>query len=350
MIPYWLLFIYFAAGALIERDFDGRRTTRSIALTIGAVIIALMIGLRFRVGGDWTTYRWQFAFSGRTSAHRMIDLFGDPAYSLLSWTVAHLGGTIWQLNLVSGTIFSWGLLRFSRAQANPWLAMTMAIPYLVVVVAMGYSRQAVAIGILMAGIAAIINGGSTLRFAAYVALAALFHKTAVMALPLVVFAQPRNRLVNLLAGLALSYLFYDLFLSESMNVLYRNYIKAEYSSQGAAIRVVLNVIPAVLYLLNRRNFGFAPVESKLWFCFSLAALLFLGLLIASPSSTAVDRMALYIIPIQMAVWSRVPMAYKLHMVGRVATVVFAAAVLFTWLNFAVHSIAWVPYRIYPLFA
>jgi len=350
VIPYWLLFIYFAAGGLIEHDFEGRHTKRSIPLVIGALIIALMIGLRYEVGGDWRTYDWQFAYAGRVSAETMISIFGDPAYSLLTSAISHLGGSIWQVNLLSGLIFAWGLLRFARAQANPWLAITMAIPYLIVVVAMGYTRQAVAIGILMAGLAAVINGASTLRFAVYVAAAALFHKTAVVALPLVVFAQPRNRLVNVLAGLALTYLFYDLFLSESMNTLYRNYVKAEYSSQGAAIRVVLNVIPAMLYLINRRNFGFTPVESRLWFCFSIAALLFLVLLIATPSSTAVDRMALYIIPIQMAIWSRVHSAYRLQAVGRFITVAFAAAVLFTWLNFAVHAISWVPYRIYPLFA
>jgi hypothetical protein len=349
VIPYWLLFIYFAAGALIEQDVEGPRR-RSLLLVIGAVIVALMIGFRFKVGADWITYQAIFGFSQLLDVRRMISLFGDPGYSVITWSVAHAGGSIWLVNLIGGAVFSWGLLRFCRAQANPWLAMTIAIPYLVVVVAMGYSRQAVAIGILMAGLASVIEGASTLRFAIYVAVAALFHKTAVMVLPLVAFAQPRSRLINLLAGIALSYLFYDLFLSESMNVLYRNYIKAEYSSQGAAIRVVLNVIPAVLYLINRRNFHFEPAESKLWFYFSLASLLFLALLIALPSSTAVDRMALYIIPIQIAIWSRVHTAYRLHTVGRVITIAFAAAVLFTWLNFAVHARYWVPYQLYPLFA
>jgi hypothetical protein len=242
------------------------------------------------------------------------------------------------------------LLRFARAQANPWLAMTIAIPYLVVVVAMGYSRQAVAIGILMAGLASVVRGASTTRFAAYVAVAALFHKTAVVMLPLIAFAQRRNRLVNLLAGVALSVLFYDLFLSESMNRFYKNYILAEYSSQGAAIRVVLSVIPSVLYLVNRPRFQFPAAESKMWFYFSLASLCLLGLLLTVPSSTAVDRIALYVIPVQIAVWSRVPKAYNLHTVGRFFVVAFSAAILFTWLNFAIHAKYWVPYRLYPVFS
>jgi hypothetical protein len=348
VIPYWLLYLYFAAGALVVHD--DLRPKRPYFLILGALIIAAIIGLRYRVGADWDTYRHIFAYSRLVGAIRMITYMGDPAYALLTWAVAHLDGRIWEVNLVCGLIFSWGLQRFARAQANPWLAMVIAVPYLVVVVAMGYSRQAVAIGILMAGLASVIRGGSTLRFAAYVAAAALFHKTAVMLLPLVAFAQERSRVVNLLAGLAVTLLFYDLFLSESVGQLYQNYVTAEYSSQGAAERVILNVIPAVLYLVNRRNFNFSPVESKLWFYFSGTAILFVGLLIVVPSSTAVDRTALYIIPIQLAIWSRVHVAYNLRAVGRFIVVAFAGVILFTWLNFAVHAKYWVPYRVYPIFA
>jgi hypothetical protein len=349
VIPYWLLFIYFAAGALVEHD-QGLRARHRFFLILGAFIIAGMIGFRYKVGADWNTYRQIFAYSRLVSASQMISSVGDPAYGLLTWAVAHLNGSIWEVNLVCGAIFAWGLLRFARAQANPWLAMVMGIPYLVVVVAMGYTRQAVAIGILMAGMASVVRGGSTLRFAAYVAAAALFHKTAVMLLPLVAFAQERGRMVNLLVGFAVTVLFYDTFLSESMSLLYKNYVSAEYSSQGAAQRVILNVIPAVLYLINRRNFQFSPVESKLWFYFSIASLLFLVLLVVIPSSTAVDRMALYIIPIQMAVWSRVHIAYNLRTLGRFVVVGLAAVILFTWLNFAVHARFWVPYQLFPVFA
>lgn len=134
MIPYWLLFIFFAAGALLEHDVYGPRQ-RSILLLIGGLLIALMIGFRFEVGADWPTYDMIFDYSKRLSAGRMVRLFGDPAYSLLTWGLSQLGGSIWQVNLVGGLIFSWGLVRFARAQANPWLAITVAIPYLVVVVA-----------------------------------------------------------------------------------------------------------------------------------------------------------------------------------------------------------------------
>jgi hypothetical protein len=351
--PYWLLFLYFAAAALLERDdhdFETRATNRTPLLLMGGLIIALMIGLRFRVSADWPIYNDMFEDSRRLSLGSSIARISDPAYALLNWGISHGGGEFWMVNTVCGLIFAWGLIRFAGAQANPWLALLTAIPYLVIVVAMGYSRQSVAIGIVLAGLAAVARGGSTLRFAVYVAAAALFHKTAVMMLPLVAFAQERNRLTNLVTGLAVLVLFYDLFLSNSISRLYRNYIDLEGSSQGAGIRVTLNAIPAVLYLINRRSFAFSLVETRLAFNFSVAALLFVPLLLISPSSTAVDRMALYIIPLQLVLWSRMHMAYNLGNVGRAIIVAFAATVLFTWLNFAVHAHFWIPYKLYPVFS
>ena len=102
--------------------------------------------------------------------------------------------------MICAAIFVWGLMRFAEAQERPWLAVVVAIPYLVIVVAIGYTRQGVSIGLIMAGLASYVHKGSVLRFAAYVALAATFHKTAVVALPLVALANERGRAVNLLVA------------------------------------------------------------------------------------------------------------------------------------------------------
>ncbi len=84
---------------------------------------------------------------------------------------------------------------------------------------------------------------------------------------------------------------------------------------------------------------------------SLGALAFIVLLAVSPSSTAVDRVALYWIPLQLFVWSRLPQA----MGQRAGTqrqwlavvLAYAFAVQFVWLFYADHSHAWLPYQFYP---
>ena len=346
MFPYWVLFTYVAGGALLSETRRHSDQRVSPFLVGGIVLIALLIGLRFEVGADWETYKLLFSYAGYSDLARSLAI-GDPAYQLLNWVVRQIGGEFWLVNFLCAIIFSWGLLRFTQAQPIPWLALLVAVPYLVIVVAMGYTRQAVAIGVLLAGLAAVQRGASTLRFAIYIGVAALFHKTAVVALPLVVFSSERNRLVNMLAGLAAIYMFYNSFLADSVDKFVSSYIKAEYSSQGAAIRVAMNLVPATVFFFFRRRLGFSDRERRIWFYHSVAAFGLLILLLTLPSSTAVDRLALYVMPLQIAVLSRAPIILGAR-AGTILVLLYSLAVQFVWLNFATHAKYWVPYQFIPL--
>lgn len=342
MLLYWLLFAFFASGALLSVRSGERQP--SLPFIVGAALIALAIGLRYDVGADWRSYQFLFSYAQYADLGRMVEM-GDPGYQLLNWVARRISDDIWLVNLVCGSIFAWGLYRFCRVQPESWLAFTVAVPYLVVVVGMGYSRQAVAIGILMAGLAALGRGASILKFAIYVGAAVLFHKTAVVVLPLVIFAGQRNRLLNVLAGVAGTFLLYDLFLAASVEGFVRNYIRTEYSSQGAAIRVAMNMVPAVIFLLLRKRLRFPPAEERIWFFFALASLFMPLLLAVLPSSTVVDRLALYLIPLQVAVLPRLRYLFAGQM-GTVLVIGYSGLVLFTWLNFAAHAQYWLPYRFY----
>lgn len=346
MLIYWLMLAYFAAGSLLLRPPVPGQRSPAFLLMIGTMLVALAIGLRYKVGADWPVYQFLFSFAGYADLDRVLKI-GDPGYQLVNWGVQHLGYDIWVMNLVCGAVFSIGLYRFARSQPDPWLTIVAAIPYLVVVVAMGYTRQAVAIGILMAGLAALQRGASILRFTIYVAAAAMFHKTAVVVLPLVVLASQRSRILNLLAGIAGFILLYDIFLSPSVEGFVRNYIQTEYNSQGAAIRVVMNLVPALLLLMFRRRLQFSPVEMKMWTYFAFAAVVMPVALFLLPSTTVVDRLSLYLIPLQLAVLPRLALLFKARNLGRLLVILYAGLVLFVWLNFAVHAKYWLPYRLYP---
>jgi hypothetical protein len=254
------------------------------------------------------------------------------------------------VNTASAAIFSWGLVVFCRAQPRPWLALVVAIPYLVTVVAMGYTRQSVAIGLAMLALVALTDR-KLLRFVVFVALAATFHKSAVILMPLAVLAGTKHRLWTAFWVGLVSVIFYVLLLQDSVASLQSGYIEAQYESQGAALRLAMNAVPAVVFLWLGRRFVMPPDERTFWTWMSLAALCFVVLLLVSPSSTAVDRVALYWIPLQLFVLSRLPNA----MAGRGgqkafwvrAVVAYSAVVLFVWLFFASHAFAWLPYQFYP---
>ena len=346
MLPYWLLFAVFALGAVNERPYaHWQRQGQDMVLLFAMMLLALLVGLRFSVGGDWGSYLGLFRLFAYSDFTRAFTI-GDPAYHLLSWTAQQLGAGIWLVNLICAAIFSWGLYRLAVSQPSPWLTIVVAIPYLVIVVAMGYTRQGVAIGVLMAGLARFQFHGSVLRFAIYVGVAALFHRTAVVALPLVALGGRRSFAINLLIAVAATATFYDALVAPEMDRLVRNYVKTELNSQGAAIRVSMSVIPAAFFFAMRDRLGFSPREEAVWRNFSLAAV---GAMIALPlfTSTVVDRLALYLLPLQLVVVPRLATALVSPRMGVLLVVGYALAIQFTWLNFATNANYWLPYQFYP---
>ena len=354
MIPYWLLFFIpaFQAVSKLRQTQPYLPEQRWPAPWRGVfVLFALMIGLRHQVGGDWANYLGNIeATANLTLLETFASSRGDPADGLLKWIASQTGYGIYLINSVYAILFSWGLLVFCRTQPRPWLALTVAVPYLIIVVAMGYSRQGVAIGLCMLGVVALENKGIR-KFVIWVALAAMFHKSAIILIPLAVVAGTRRRLLTLFwVGVAAAVLF-GLLLQEYLDNLVAGYITDQYESSGAAIRVAMNALPAALFLLLRKRFQLAAAQRTFWSWMALGALAFVVLLFVSPSSTAVDRVALYWIPLQMFVWSRLPDAMGrpgARNAGWVyAVVAYSAAVQFVWLFFATHSLYWLPYQFYP---
>lgn len=347
MLPYWLLFALFAVFALTERYRGQNGPSRNIALHLLGIVLVVMIGLRFEVGGDWSSYKEIFELTGGMNLGEALEE-GDPGYQFVNWVVGQLGGAVWHVNLVCALIFVWGLLRLCRDEPLPHLAVLVAIPYLVVVVAMGYTRQAVAIGFIMAGIGALFRGGSVLRFALYVAGASLFHRTAVIVLPLAIFSGRRNHFLNIIGILAIAYGLYAALLADAVDSLVENYIEARYGSQGAMVRVAMNVVPALLILVNGGKLGFSDYQLRLWRMFAVISLLMVPLLFIVPSTTAIDRIALYLLPIQVVAVCRSVFLFRSPMLGKAIVTTYCAAVMFVWLNFAAHAFAWLPYRIIPM--
>lgn len=313
------------------------------------VVLVLAIGLRHEVGGDWFTYLDHVYFAGGQDFVDTITT-GDPSYSALNWLAGQAESGPYFVNTVCAAFFTWGLMAFCQAQPRPWLALVVAIPYLVVVVAMGYTRQGVAIGFAMLALAAL-SQQRIIKFVVCVALAATFHKTAVILMPLAILAGSKKRIWTALWVGVCSLLFYSLLLQDSVDAFNRNYLETEYESSGAAVRVSMNVVPAVLFLVFRRRFLMSAQDKKFWTWMSIGAFTLAGLLLISPSSTAVDRVALYWIPIQLFVLSRLPNALG-NPEGRndlwvFIVVLYSAAVLFVWLFFAKYAYVWLPYQFYP---
>ena len=191
MAPYFLIFLLAAYFALAAPPDAPMRGAGHVAFILFAILLALMIGFRWEVGGDWS---WDTRRMIRLGDADLTDYFAvaDPGYALLMWLGTKSGFNIWFVHLLGGGIFVYGLWRFCLNQAHPWLCMVIAIPYLVIVVAMGYDRQAVAIGFVMLAMVAIRNR-SMLGFAGSMTLATTMHLTALMLMPVFLLGSRVNK-------------------------------------------------------------------------------------------------------------------------------------------------------------
>ncbi len=356
MWPYWLMFALAALAALSARrhPMDAVTGLRSVELDgtwITAVLVmAALIGLRFEVGADWNNYV-SHVFYAQNAPFASVLEGKDPGYQLLNWISAQMGWDILGVNLIGGAVFSIGLAVFCLSLPRPWLALAVSVPYLIIVVAMGYNRQGVALGLVMLGLVAL-GRRRTGWFLFWVVLGATFHKSAVIMLPIAALSATRNRYWTALWVGVVSVAAYFLLLDDAVESLVRDYVDAQYESQGTMIRLLMNAIPAFILLLWRRRFEFSAAEAVLWQWFAIISLAMLGLFLVSPSSTAVDRVALYMLPLQLVVFAHLPDVLSHRFRPKVALVVgvlgYYAAVQFVWLNFASHAIDWLPYRFFPL--
>jgi hypothetical protein len=335
---------------MTTRKAGGERV-QPLLLVVG-LFTAVLIGFRYEVGGDWINYLRIYNYL-QYADFWAAATFADPAYALLNRIAHLLGVEIWFVNLICAAIFTWGLVKFCAGQPNPWLGLVVAVPYLVIVVGMGYTRQAAAIGLILVGLSQL-ERGSVIRFAAYAVVAAAFHKSAIAAVPLVALGSARGRVMHAaLLGLLGLMIFY-VFVERGMAGFTASYVNQQYDAQGAAVRVLMNIIPATIFLLFKNRFDITPDARILWRNFSIGAYVTLALLFLVESSTIADRLALYLIPLQVFVFSRLPYAFPRN--GKpdpllvMSIVAYSAVVQFVWLTRAQHAESWLPYQFFPFWS
>jgi hypothetical protein len=349
MYPYWLFFGIFAFGSVLN-SAEPRRRRRLGALWLGLLVIAFMIGLRYRVGVDWENYRIIWNLAAQSTMEQFLEIYGgDPGFYALTWWLRNADAPFWGLNLVCGAVFSWGLVRFASLQANPVLAIAVAIPYLVIVIAMSGTRQATAIGFVFLALVAFTHR-NTLAFLGWMATAALFHASSTLLVPLAGLSFAKSRLQAAALVVAMAFVGY-FALGSAFGEYGNDYLaNAELQSSGTPFRIAMSVLPAALFMLYRHRLPIPPHEWTLWRNMSWLAFASVPLFLIVPSSTAVDRLLLYLFPLQIFMLSWLPVAMARTANERTLVVLgvltHAAAQMFVFFNFAVNRIGYLPYRNY----
>jgi hypothetical protein len=339
VLVYWLIFAFWSVLA-VQAERRHAQDLRRLLFIAAAIVMTALIGFRFQVGADWLNYLDIF---NNLSLLTLTDALRatDPGYGLFNWLAMQLGFGVVFVNVLCAILFFYGLAVLAWRQPNPALAVLVATPYLIIVVSMGYTRQAAAIGLLCLAIAQA-SQRNLIKMVLLIGLAALLHKSAILMLPIIlapIFL--RNYVLGAL-GVAVFVALFFVILRTSAGGLVDQYVTSTYDSQGAAIRITMNVVAAVLFLLLRNRMDLPYFQRVYWTCNSILALLVFS------ASSGVDRFSVYLIPLQVITYSRLP--YALSKDGRaVPSVLFAVlfysfCVQVVWLNFADNAQAWLPYR------
>jgi hypothetical protein len=340
MLPYYLFFILIAIFAAKERvDYKFK-----LYFYLVGVLLILFTGLRNEVGGDWYNYSSYFYRFFPYMSFKDALTHDDPGFWLLGYYMHQLGLDLYGVNFVIAIIFIIGLYSLLLLQPYSWLGLLAAFPYLIIVVSMGYIRQAAAIGFVMLAIS-FLSKNKFLQFVIAIILAASFHKTAVFMIGLGIFYANKGKFLKFLAVLFVGYGMWNSFLSQSQANLIKNYVDANMQSSGAYIRVFMNVVAAMIFFYTSEKWKEFFEDYRFWYYVSLASValfFFVGV-----ASTAVDRMALYFIPLQLVVFSRLPVLLKDQIDPKVTKtlVIFYYFLVFNiWINLASNSFFWLPYK------
>jgi hypothetical protein len=339
MLTYWLM--YFSAAMMALGQAGKRARSSGAAWIFAGLALILIIGFRSS-GGDWYNYLKRFEQMSYLTFDEALAI-KDPGYQLISYYVYSLGWDFWVVTLICATISVTGLIIFLRRQINPWLGLAISIPYLVIVVYMGYMRQGVALGLVMWGLA-YLDQGKFIRFLIFVSLAVTFHKSAILMIAFGIFQQGKGKILKVLAVAMAGVGIWSAFVEKESTTLWKNYVEAEMQSQGAMIRASLNMMPALLLLYFRKKWKYYFDDYGLWVMIALASLS--TIFLVPYASTAVDRMALYFLPLQLVVFSRLPLLARGIVSPNAATTLVLLlyfAILFVWLNFGANSRFWIPY-------
>lgn len=371
MFFYWIILTIPALVALSTAKVH--RKVSTIGWFFLGVFFVLIIGLRFEVGIDWPNLVYTFKYaqtidgvSIKTTDLLLSDALhkGEIGYGMICWIIANLGGEIYVVHLIIAIIFMCGLIAFCRRQPNPWLALVVAIPILVIIIGMNYNRQALAIGVIFFAFIALMDG-KIWRFVFFVLLAGLFHATAVIFITLGVVSgkvdflkkksdavtRALKRIWTLTWMVAIGFALYYFILKDIMRMLLMYYFGIKMYSGGALPRILMNVIPAVIFLLFHKRLQFTVIEKRIWFWMALASI---GCLVAFPflpSTSAIDRLAMYLIPIQLVIYSRLPLLFTpgFSMQTVKAFIIIGYALIqFVYFNYGAHASGWLPYKFYPL--
>lgn len=344
MLPYWIMFSVVAFAAVLPAK---RVHNVNWFAWVGVIAaFSFLIGFRYKVGGDWYSYqRIMINAVGVAFPKALFTL--EPGYAALNWLSANIVNSIYFVNTICAMIFMVGIADFCLRQAHPALGLLISMPYMIIVMGMGYTRQSAAFGFELLALT-MLSELNVLFGALFLVCGALFHKTVLVLLPILVIARSKSKILTVCVIIFIVLQVINSAVFSEYSLLVDNYLKRDRYSSGGVIRVAMNFVPAIIFIIFGRRLERNAAEQRLWLWMSIISIAAIPAVFFA--STAVDRLALYLMPIQIYVITRIDRLFTeplSALVFRILVVVYYGLVLVVWLNYGDNASSWLPYRVEP---
>lgn len=278
----------------------------------------------------------------------------EPGFHLINILVKYFDFSYMWVNLIGSALFLIGLIRFLRLSPAPVLLLALMFPIIIIQLGMSGLRQGIATSFLMLSFVSFINKNSVMT-GLWVLLAAQFHQSAYIFLPLSLLAGKEFNAKTILISILIAFPAAIFLLGERTDVYSNRYIDQIYgenSSDGAYFRLALSLIPCVLFEKYKSKIKVSFIEYFLLFrisTFVTYSLIPLGFI----SSVAMHRLNYYILPINLLIFVCASMVITNgnYLTKRYLFIpVITSLVYITgWFSLSRHaSICYVPYGSYLL--
>lgn len=320
------------------------------ALAVLGVFLLLFMGTRNDTGCDFRAYEARFKYLYKDPSYLSYVGNEEPGFHWLNLVVHDLGlGYMW-LNVFGALIFVVCLIRFVRMSPAPVLLMALMFPVVVIQLGMSGLRQALAVAFLLQAMVSFVHV-RRLNAGLWILLAAQFHQSAYLFLPLALMAGRQFSWSMAVAGVAVLGPAAYFLLGERADVYSDRYVEQIYgenASSGAVLRYALAVLPCLLFELNLqrvrrllpRLYPLLRVVSLMTFAIAPIGLL---------STVALHRMTFYVLPATSLVFVCTVMAMPVARALSRQMLYLPAGVMLTyllgWFTLSRHSsICYVPYE------
>lgn len=325
----------------LYKDPRGHALNNRVVWITSLFLITVFIGLRHKVGMDWSNYLIHFA-RVQASGINYLQEQSEWLYYIVMVISDYFGWGIHGANLISTAVFCLGLFAFCSMLPNRWAGLLAAFPICIIVFAMSANRQAMALGVILY-MFSIWGSSSVLKKALLIGIAAMIHNSAILMSIFLVFDSKYSLPLKIFFASSVAILV--LFITESSdkfdyyNQLYGfsdSVIRQKIApATGALPHVLFNAGPGALILWSYYKKGWARALNPVYIWMSVLCIILLPLTFVA--THAASRISMYFFPVSFVFFGCIPIMAQKESDRKMiyfCSGLFLIAVAYFWLIFS----------------